>query len=557
MGLLLRFWHLDSKPLWLDEVITALFTLGRSYQEIPLDTLFPATVLDQVFAYRPGVSCAAIAHRVTTESVHPPLFFCLLYQWIGWMPDGNWVWAMRSLPALLGVGAIAALFHLNRIAFSTPAGLMGAALMAVSPFAVYLSQEARHYTLPMLLVTLALAALVQMQQDLQHQKIRPQVWIGWVLLNLLGLYVHYLVALAIAAQVGALAAWMIWQRRNLCWRDWGRALLATGAIALGYLPWLPMFLAHLTRPETDWLKPYDPDWLDRLAPIYQALSGWVLMVVALPVEEQPWAIALPAIVVMVGFVLWLTRQVWQGLRRCWQHPNLRSPLFLLGGFVLFSLVEFFTIVYGLGKDITVVPRYNFVYYPAVCALLGASLTPFSATGASQPLPLQWLSRRGAIALLAGLCSSLMVVNGLVFQKPYYPDQVAQTLYRGSEDPLVLVVSYRSLQEVALGLSFALELRKLYPTQPALPLRLGFLSAAEGNPPVWRILPHLEQDLPLPLDLWIVATPGVRIRNFPDQLRVNDPATSNPRPKGTCDRNPEETHRLGFPYQLYHCNPSGQ
>ena len=33
LGALLRFWHLDLKPLWLDEVITALFSLGRNYYE--------------------------------------------------------------------------------------------------------------------------------------------------------------------------------------------------------------------------------------------------------------------------------------------------------------------------------------------------------------------------------------------------------------------------------------------------------------------------------------------------------------------------------------------
>ena len=73
---------------------------------------------------------------------------------------------MRSLPALIGVIEIAAIYCLNRLVFSKSAALMAAALMAVSPFAVYLSQEARHYTLPMLLTTLALLGLIKIQQSL-------------------------------------------------------------------------------------------------------------------------------------------------------------------------------------------------------------------------------------------------------------------------------------------------------------------------------------------------------------------------------------------------------
>ncbi|HEY9646351.1 MAG TPA: hypothetical protein V6C88_08290, partial [Chroococcidiopsis sp.] len=63
-GALLRFWQLDLKPLWLDEVITAIFALGKSYSDIPLDVIVSADALDQLFTYRPGASCGAIAQRV-------------------------------------------------------------------------------------------------------------------------------------------------------------------------------------------------------------------------------------------------------------------------------------------------------------------------------------------------------------------------------------------------------------------------------------------------------------------------------------------------------------
>lgn len=194
LGAVLRFWQLDAKPLWLDEIITAIFSLGHRQADLPLGVAFSVTQLKQIFTLNPGVSCAQIAQTVSTESVHPPLFFCLLYRWISWLnPNSeNWIWALRSLSASMGVGAIASAYWLNRVAFSKNAGLMAAAVMAVSPFAVYLSQEARQYTLPMLLISLALAGLVQMQQDLHpSRRMRPAVWVGWVVVNSLGLYIHY------------------------------------------------------------------------------------------------------------------------------------------------------------------------------------------------------------------------------------------------------------------------------------------------------------------------------------------------------------------------------
>lgn len=551
----LRFWQLDSKPLWLDEVITALFSLGRSYTNIPLEQLLPLSALTQLFSYQPGQSCAQIAARVTTESVHPPLFFCAMYGWMGWLTPWteNWIWALRSLSALFGVGAIAAMYHLNRVAVSPQAGLVAAGLMAVSPFTVYLSQEARHYTLPMLIITLALAALVQMQRNLLQQRYRPWLWLGWVALNLLGLYVHYFCALAVVAQVGALLLWMGVYRYPVR-RGWGVVGLAIAGIGLGYLPWLPTFISHITRPETDWLEPYDPSWLDRLAPLYQLLSGLVLMVVSLPVENQSLAIALAAGVAMLAFAGWLVWQAVPGWRSLWQQPLTRAPLGLLSGFTLLVLIQFLGIVYVLNKDITVVPRYNFIFYPGICALLGAAIAARSSTASSHDACLSKLlhNRLALIALLVGVVSSVVVVNNGSFQKSYSPDVVAQTLYFEPQTPLAVVVSYRSLQEVALGLSFGIELERLHRNSPQSTVAMiAFVGSEMGNNQVWRSLRTIEQPMTPPLNLWVIATPSLKLRNFPDALKINNPSRDR---KAICQRDSKHTYRLGFPYQLYRCQP---
>ncbi|MGJ3253637.1 MAG: glycosyltransferase family 39 protein [Elainellaceae cyanobacterium] len=557
VGTVLRFWQLDAKPLWLDEVITALFTLGHRQADVPVNGFFPLSALSDLFAFQPGVSCAQIAQTVATESVHPPLFFCLLYRWIGWLqPDATqWVWAMRSLPALFGVGAIAAVYGLNRMAISPTAGLMGAALMAVSPFAVYLSQEARHYTLPMMLATLGLIALIRIQKAIaQHRRISVWLALSWVAVNIAGLYVHYFFILVVIAQFMALALWIStrWQRVQRLHHYGGTLVLSLSVIVVSYLPWLPIVLAHFDRPETDWLIPYKPDWRDRIAPLYQTVMGWVLMGIALPVENQPWFVILPSALIMLAIGGWLAWQVIRGIRQLWHTPTYRASLIVLGGFVGGVILQFLAIAYILDKDITSVPRYNFVYYPGMSALVAAGLSVGMSRQSRQGQPIRSsrINRSAvAIAILAGLVSSSLVVHGWVFQKGYYPHTVAEDMAFDPSTPLMLVVSYQSLQEIALGLSFVLELDSIYATTPNPPVRVAFVHRENNYRDVWRTLARMRHELSFPLNLWVVASPGMKTEDYPTQLKIRN---LNRAGKSTCTIDPDRFNRIGFPYQLFRC-----
>jgi hypothetical protein len=151
----------------------------------------------------------------------------------------------------------------------------------------------------------------------------------------------------------------------------------------------------------------------------------------------------------------------------------------------------------------------------------------------------------------GLLSSVLVVNDFAFQKSYHPDRVAQWMAFEPERPLAVVVSYESAQEVALGLSFALELRQFYsPKTVDRQVRFAFLDRSQGYRESWEQLGSFALPLSPPLNLWAVASPGMRTGDYPSRLRLNAlPTLQNPM---RCKVDPEEFHRLGFPYQLYRC-----
>jgi uncharacterized membrane protein len=630
VGILLRFTHLDLKPLWTDELLTALFASGRSPIDLPLDVVFAPADIATLLAFEPTETCPQIAATVARESTHPPLFFCLMHGWLRWLQplSASLAWQLRSLPAVLGVGAIAAMYALNRVAFSPAAGLAAAALMAVSPFCVYLSQEARHYTLPMLLITLALLGLVQIQARWwQGQRISIGLWLGWVLVNSLGLYVHYFFLLVYVAQLATLLTGWTWMKmgrlkpqqpdqnpsarveaamsprrrtsflsarilfarlmgrlkpqqpdrnpparvesamsprrrtsflsaRILFARLMGRlkpqqpiaAYFPSILPLLVFLPWLPTLLAHFSRPETDWFKPFEPSWTDGFAPLYQTVASWLLMVVALPVEGQPLAIALPMGILMLGFGLGSIWQLWRSIEK---HRSIgvnpvSLPALTLLGFTLWVLLEILVMAYGLGKDITAAPRYHFIYYPSLCALLGALLSWGEGGGSiaqSKPL-LARIRSPLSIAVCVGLVSSLCVIYNGAFLKPYYPDRVAKTMAIDPSLPMVAIVGYENVQEVALGLSFFREIDRQNPTRP---IKFAFLNRSRGYTAIWQTLDRLPALPSPPLNLWIVA-PGLRKAEYPPSLQLHD----SQKRSTTCIQDRSSYYRIGVPYQLYRC-----
>jgi uncharacterized membrane protein len=541
LGTILRFWHLDLKPLWLDEVITALFSLGRNYNDVPLEAVFSPQRLEQIFTFNSDVSCRQIAHNLATQSTHPPLFFCLMHKWLeihrGGVLGHGLIWSLRSLPALFGVCAIAAVYYLNRIAFSPAAGLMGAAMIAVSPFAVYLSQEARHYTLPMLLITLVLLGLIQIQQDFQRQKLRFNVWLGWVTINIIGCYVHYFFILAFIAQGVTLFGLMYWQRHILPRKSWLVAILAIISVIASFLPWLAILLGHFNRSETNWLP--QPQ---SITPLYQTLVNWVLMIIGLPVENQPLWVAVISGILMVLFVFWVAWHSFRGLKQLWHKPEHRLSILTLASFTLCVLLEFFAVVYLLGKDITIVPRYNFIYYPSLVALIAASLVKVNSSQVffKQKIKLNIGKQSFYLLFFTGsLLSCVLVVSNFVFQKPYNPQLVAQNMNQELAVPIMVVVGYEDYQDVALGLSFALALKKIRSNNST---EFAFFKRSQGYEYIWEKLSQLPPLKISQLNLWVVA-PELKRRDYPASLKSS---------QTNCTLDPKQYYRIGIPYQLYWC-----
>jgi uncharacterized membrane protein len=174
---------LAAKAPWSDEFATLVFSLGNSFNPVPLDRAIALDTLLMPLQPRPEAGIGDVIHNLMTESTHPPIYFILTHLWLQLFPtEGGFVslWAARCESAILGIASIPAIFGLGWLAFrSRLVGQLAAAMMAVSPYGIYQAQEPRHYTLAILLIIASLCCLIIAARTIYRRTPLP-VWVGLI-----------------------------------------------------------------------------------------------------------------------------------------------------------------------------------------------------------------------------------------------------------------------------------------------------------------------------------------------------------------------------------------
>lgn len=433
VGAGLRLMRLTAEAPWTDEFATIVFSLGHSFRGVPLDQAIALDVLLKPLQPDPATGVGEVIHHLLKESNHPPLYFVLAHLWMNlFPPEAGLVslWAARSLPAFLGIASIPAMFGLGYVAFrSRLVAQITAAMMAVSPYGIFLAQGDRHYTLAILLAIASLCCLFTATRTIHHRTPLP-LWVGltWVVINTLGVATHYFFTLTLCAEALALLllGWhyskkererdrSLFSSRLLSQnqtqlkpqfssKPWKRLFLIAVGTITGSLIWLPVLHANYASDSklTDWI--YDGDPLESfIEPIGRVLAWGVTILVSLPMEltTLPLAIVIACGIVTVIFLYWALPILNRGLKLQKSHLDTHLSVQVLSTFIIGSLVLFFMITYGLRADLTLAPRYQFVYFPAAIALLGATLATLWDTS-------QYFSDQADLTPLAPLPTPLVL-----------------------------------------------------------------------------------------------------------------------------------------------------
>src|SRR5579884_2155910 len=168
---------------------------------------------------------------------------------------------LRSLSALAGVLLVPVAYAAaSQLTASRRAGLIVAALAAFNPLLVWYSQEARSYSLLVLLCGLSLLAFASARTEP-----RPRAIALWVLACALALATHYYAVVAVAPQ----AAWLLWAHRHR------RAVqIGVGLVAICGLALIPLALSQNSTGHDSWIAhaPLGPR-LAQIAPPFLIGTG--------------------------------------------------------------------------------------------------------------------------------------------------------------------------------------------------------------------------------------------------------------------------------------------
>lgn len=213
----LRVYHLAVQSFWWDE----MFTAGIS--SLPIADIMQESLADRV---------------------HPPLYALLMH---GWSRIGINEFILRYFSVIWGVLAVPAIYRTGRLVNGHRTGCAAAFLLAISPFHIWHSQDARMYSLVMTLILAANGFLIMaLRRDSRLH------WRFYAAFMLLAIYTHYLSLFVLLAHYTFFAV----QYRQLKAQT-HRWAAYSGLVLTLFLPWIYLIMSTggFSKASIGWVPP--------------------------------------------------------------------------------------------------------------------------------------------------------------------------------------------------------------------------------------------------------------------------------------------------------------
>ncbi|BAW95741.1 hypothetical protein NIES970_06540 [[Synechococcus] sp. NIES-970] len=551
LGALLRFSNLTFKSVWSDEWATLVFSLGHSFREIPLDQLLSLGQLLEPLRYEGTTNLADVSQLLLAESNHPPLYYWLTHLWFNlWSQEGEFISIAvgRSPAAFFGVLLIPLTFGVSYWVIKDKwVAHSGAIAMALSPYAVYLSQEARHYTLAMIWITLSYGCLAKVIQAQQQSRQAP-LWVYgcWFIVNSLGIASHYFMVITLFAEGLVLCLFygheviQKWRKKaslkSFFLPHWQRTLVWAIASIL-----LTMFLLNHWQSSnnvelTTWLN-RDYGWgVKNFVPPLRSIAYTLGMIFILPVEvEQTWLVVV-SVIAILGILIFLVPQIIIALKQNWAQLEVKIFTYI----ILANLLTILGIIYISKRDISLAPRYYFIYFPALMILLGV-LFKYLWQQVPDPRKIWFLRQRPSTLMIIFLMalSSWFVNVDLAYHKPQNNQAIAQILQENLNwnYPQIFVTHYFELGVVRtqMGLAWALHQRDAN-LRPQFLILDNFFKQNSADQVLATTLTDLSE---------------------PTQVVMLNTHFAPPEPLCTLQPEADDQQVIGYSYRLYLCLPQGE
>jgi mannosyltransferase len=307
---------------------------------------------DEVWSMSIADASTAHAFRVVwNREANMTLYYLSLHAWLQ-LGDGA-VFA-RVLSAVFAVASVPLLALLARRAFGPQAAIVAAVALVVNPYFIRYGQEARAYSLTLLLAVASSYLLVRAVESR-----RDRDWWLYTLTAVALVYAHMLASLLVVVHVATLG---LLPRGAV---DWRRVRRCAVAFALGCAP-LALFIVLRDKGQSDWIAALS---LRRIASFAGDVTGSYALVVL-------YAALFGAAVLHT--------------LRLWRHSGRSRELWVFGFAVAWvALPPLLLIAASVVKPLFV-SRYLIVAVPGLALLAGAVLTTFRP---------RWIAGAAAGALL--------------------------------------------------------------------------------------------------------------------------------------------------------------
>jgi Dolichyl-phosphate-mannose-protein mannosyltransferase len=365
------------------------------------------------------------------QDLHPPTYHLLanLVLRAGFFGDWLLVPRIRALAALFGVAAVVAMYFAARQAFDVRTALTAAGMIAVSPYAVMLSREARNYSAATLAICCSAGCFLALARRLDDRRPASAWWVAWSATCAIGLYVHYFTLFAFVAEAIALAV-VGWRARSAAM--WRSLPIASAAVIVAFLPWIPTLVAQQASPEQRWLtfaiygsSPWQVPY--RIASAFQTMLLGKAWDFGAPIYGVTRGIALVVFLcVLIAIVFTLRSSPASAQRRT------AALLFALAALMILEYVAAMVLQH---KDFVSEVRYQYAYYVpfAIGVAWVFSRLPVAAT---------------VVMLAAGFANSVMVDLDRESWKGTDPPPVLARL-NGAPEPTLFIAGSGSFNETVV------------------------------------------------------------------------------------------------------------
>jgi len=224
----LKCWVKTNKVILALLLILALASFLRIY-DLGTESLW----YDEVHSIRVSGQNFVSVIRGAAVGKHTPLYFIGLHFWTGFLGDSEV--SLRSPSAIFGILSVLIIYWVGCALFNRKVGLISSLLSAISLFHIHYSQEARPYSLLLLLSLLSFLFFIKiLKQDKKWH------YPCYLLCNILLCYTHIFGLFTIAAQIFFLLLfWAKYKLQRL------KLLCVQEAAIVAILP-LALLLGHVT-----------------------------------------------------------------------------------------------------------------------------------------------------------------------------------------------------------------------------------------------------------------------------------------------------------------------